>query len=332
MISYSENFERDRQELLTLEEEHALFERRDLLLESLDGYTIYDERKVQLQSELRDLIAGVPTDIIRQRIDNLAGQVATTDVEMSYCSDELSLTVIYMTIQEHFFPLVKKLARSHQYPGVDIKDLWQRAVIGLQEAIFKYQTSRLTFGRFASWIIRNSMKEELQATMGPLRMPKQMVKQFKTITKAFNDHWQEHHDTPTTEQLASKADTGKSAARAFLMSQLQTATVDENFVSECESPRKEVASKEMAGMVHRMIDSVSDEKSKKVLSLYYGVGSNHQLTLQEIATSMGYKSRINVFQVKEKALSELRRRYQHLHDEVKDSFSDLSGLTIEASH
>lgn len=324
MISFSEHCEREKREFLTPEQERELFCRRDLLLESMNASRVPESRKVQLQKEINLLVRGIPTETLRQRVDDLAEKISHDQYELSYCSDDLSLTVIYMTIQEHFLPLAQKLSKSHLFPGVEKRDLWHRAVIGLQEAIRKYKPSNLSFGRYASWIIRNSLKEELQMTMGPLRMPKLMVEHYRSITKAYNDHWQEHHEIPTSVQLASRADTGKSAARAFLMSRQQTAMVHESHAIECDDPQVETARRDISRIVRAMVEAIEDEKSRNVLAMYFGVGLDRPYTLQEIAEKLGYKSRINIFQIKEKALSELRKKFSHLQNELNDIFCDHS--------
>ena len=314
MIHFIQNEDQSRVTFLTPKEERALFERRDLILESMASSKVPDHRQQELVSELREAVRGYSTALLSRQIDDLARKTGKNNRERVFCSDELSLTVIYMTIQEHFLPMIKKLATTHQHPLIDQEDLEQRAIIGLQNAIKKYEPkdSKLSFGCYASWAVRNSLKEELQLMMAPIRLPKSMVGQYRGVNRAYQDFWQTHHKSPTAEELAKVTGCGMSAASAFLMSRIPAEEVDETMQSKHNDPRDQVFQNESTVLVRDMIDSIDDEKGRKAISLFFGIDTGEPSTLQEIAVTLGYKNRINAYQIKEKALQHLRQKFAHL--------------------
>ena len=78
------------------------------------------------------------------------------------CKESDSKSVNYDEILEKFKPLVYKIVNRMNYGYVDKEDLIQAGMIGLFNAISKYDNSKNSFINYASIYIISAIKEELR--------------------------------------------------------------------------------------------------------------------------------------------------------------------------
>lgn len=317
MIGLSDAYQRPEPAFLTGEELADLFRRRDALVAALDASRIPAHRRAALEDRLRDARLDLSAAALRKRIESRADTLTDDPAERAFCMDHLSLSAIYFTLQEHFFPLVRKLARSHAHPAVEARDLWQAGMIGLQTAIRKYRADApMAFGSYATWAIRNRMKEELRTAIGPVAMPAQAVKSFKALRAAHRDLALDSAAPPEAGRLAAQAGVSRPAAEAYLMSCRQPAPLHDHQAVERRTPCEESGERERTALVEAMICSLPNERDRTILRLSYGIGADRPHTLEEIAGKLGFHSRVNVHHIRARLLRMLRGQYAHLREMI----------------
>lgn len=213
---------------------------------------------------------------------------------------------------------VVSVAKQYQNQGLSLPDLINEGNLGLIKAAQKFDETRgFKFISYAVWWIRQSILQALAEQSRIVRLPLNQVGSLNKIKKVSSRLEQEFQRSPSAEEIADHLDVAQSKIDAVmkisthyvsmdapLIEDEETKFVDvylpEDFVSADDKLIKDSLNNE----IQRTLSTLS-EKERDVINLYYGIGMNHALTLDEIAAHFDL-TRERVRQIKEKAIRRLK--------------------------
>jgi RNA polymerase primary sigma factor len=213
---------------------------------------------------------------------------------------------------------VVSVAKQYQNQGLSLGDLINEGNLGLIKAAKRFDETRgFKFISYAVWWIRQSILQALAEQSRIVRLPLNRVGALNKIGKAFSTLEQEFEREPSASELAEEldmslfevADTLKISGRHLSMDAPFVQGEDNRLLDVIQDERtplpdhkliKESLSKE----VERALGTLT-EREAEVIRLYFGLGREHSLTLEEIGEKFQL-TRERVRQIKEKAIRRLR--------------------------
>ncbi len=212
----------------------------------------------------------------------------------------------------YYAPLVKRVVKS--MPNVygcyiDANDMIGDGMFGLMDAIVKYDAEKnVKFESYAWLRIRGAIIDKMRKLDLLSRHSRQRYKLLEDCAEAFS---QEHHRTPSTEELAALTGlsenlvrkTFEEAAVTNMLSLEAVVAANEKGhepASDEDGPESQFQKKETKHLLKEAITSLN-EKEQQVISLYY----YEELTLKEIGQVLSV-SESRISQILSKTLSKLR--------------------------
>jgi RNA polymerase primary sigma factor len=214
---------------------------------------------------------------------------------------------------------VVSVAKQYQNQGLTLPDLINEGNLGLIKAAQKFDETRgFKFISYAVWWIRQSILQALAEQARIVRLPLNQVGSLNKINKAFSKLEQEYERPPSAEELAEilevpedkVKESMKVAGRHVSMDAPLSSSEDGGTLMDVmannDSPNadKELLAESLQKEIERSLSTLTD-KEKEIIRLFFGIGMNHGLTLEEIGTKFNL-TRERVRQIKEKAIRRLR--------------------------
>ena len=213
---------------------------------------------------------------------------------------------------------VVSVAKQYQNQGLTLPDLINEGNLGLIKAAQRFDETRgFKFISYAVWWIRQSILQALAEQSRIVRLPLNQVGSLNKINKAFSKLEQSFEREPAPHELAIElelseekvSDTIKVSGRHVSMDAPFVAGEDNSLIDVLEnqdSPRadKSLLSESLQKEIERSLSTLT-EKERDVIKLFFGIGMNHGLTLEEIGSKFDL-TRERVRQIKEKAIRRLR--------------------------
>ncbi len=213
---------------------------------------------------------------------------------------------------------VVSVAKQYQNQGLSLPDLINEGNLGLIKAAQRFDETRgFKFISYAVWWIRQSILQAIAEQSRIVRLPLNQVGSLNKINKAFSRLEQEFEREPSPEELAKVlelpedkiADTMKVSGRhvsvdAPLINGEESSLLD--VMINHDSPRADqnLMSESLQREIERSLSTLTD-REREVVKMFYGIGYNHGLTLDEIGSKFDL-TRERVRQIKEKAIRRLR--------------------------
>jgi RNA polymerase primary sigma factor len=213
---------------------------------------------------------------------------------------------------------VVSVAKQYQNQGLSLPDLINEGNLGLIKAAQRFDETRgFKFISYAVWWIRQSILQALAEQSRLVRLPLNQVGSLNKIKKATSRLEQEFERPPSVEEIAKKLDIPEHKLDKALRITTRYVSVDapiaededtkflDVFVSE-DTPRTDnnLMRESLNKEIQRSLSTLTD-KERDVINLYYGIGMNHGLTLDEIGAKFNL-TRERVRQIKEKAIRRLK--------------------------
>ncbi|MDH3604264.1 MAG: sigma-70 family RNA polymerase sigma factor [Candidatus Tectomicrobia bacterium] len=215
--------------------------------------------------------------------------------------------------------LVIYVAKRYRGQGVPFMDLIQEGNLGLMHALEKFDPHRgFKFITYAYWWVRQAISRAIIEQKRTVRLPHHVVERRHQL-RAVEKQLEAAHDRPPTVQELSAA-SGRTpqeieelrcAGGSILPLQHPLTEHEDRELlevltdSQASKPEDIVA---MAQCQQRVAESLArlTEREALVLRLRFGIGTDHEHTLQEIGDRLGI-SRERVRQLEGIALAKLRR-------------------------
>lgn len=214
---------------------------------------------------------------------------------------------------------VVSVAKQYQNQGLSLGDLINEGNLGLIKAAKRFDETRgFKFISYAVWWIRQSILQALAEQSRIVRLPLNRVGALNKISKAFSKLEQEFEREPAPHEIAEVlegmtpaevADTLKISGRHISMDAPFVQGEENRLLDVLENedeprPDQGLMNESLSREVERALSTLTTREAE-VLRLYFGIGVEHSLTLEEIGEKFEL-TRERVRQIKEKAIRRLR--------------------------
>ena len=213
---------------------------------------------------------------------------------------------------------VVSVAKQYQNQGLSLPDLINEGNLGLIKAAKRFDETRgIKFISYAVWWIRQSILQALAEQSRIVRLPLNQVGSLNKINKAFSKLEQQFEREPSAEELSDLLELPQDKVADTMRVSGRHVSMDAPFVNGEEnslldvlvnhdSPRADnmLMNESLQREIERSLSTLT-ERERDVVKLFFGIGINHGLTLEEIGAKFDL-TRERVRQIKEKAIRRLR--------------------------
>ena len=215
---------------------------------------------------------------------------------------------------------VVSVSKQYQNQGLSLPDLINEGNLGLIKAAQRFDETRgFKFISYAVWWIRQSILQALAEQSRIVRLPLNQVGSLSKINKAFSKLEQLFERPPSAEELAQALDLPTEKVAQSLKVSGRHVSMDAPFSDDDDSNSlldvlinddspvadRGLMSESLHNEVERSLSTLS-ERERDVIRLFFGIGMNHGLTLDEIGEKFDL-TRERVRQIKEKAIRKLKQ-------------------------
>ena len=213
---------------------------------------------------------------------------------------------------------VVSVSKQYQNQGLTLPYLINEGNLGLIKAAQRFDETRgFKFISYAVWWIRQSILQALAEQSRIVRLPLNQVGSLNKINKAFSKLEQTYEREPSAEELAEALDLPENKVADTIKVSGRHVSMDAPFVQgednslldvlvNGDSPGADslLLSESLQKEIERSLSTLT-ERERDVVRLFFGIGMNHGLTLEEIGDKFDL-TRERVRQIKEKAIRRLR--------------------------
>lgn len=217
---------------------------------------------------------------------------------------------------------VVSVAKKYQGQGLSLADLINEGNYGLIKAAQRFDETRgFKFISYAVWWIRQAILQALAEQSRVVRLPLNRIGTISKIRKMSAKLAQIHERSPNLEELASELGLDVEKIREAMQHTGRHLSMDAPFNEDDDNslldvlPHDDGTAPDDTLMVESLkIDieralSMLHPREAEITRLYFGIGREHPLTLEEIGQRFNL-TRERVRQIKEKALRKLRQKHR----------------------
>lgn len=213
---------------------------------------------------------------------------------------------------------VVSVAKQYQNQGLGLPDLINEGNLGLVKAAQRFDETRgFKFISYAVWWIRQSILQAVAEQSRIIRLPMNQVGAISKVKKVASIMEQELERKPSVTEIAEA--TGLSEEKVEGLLNLNThhistdAPIDEdgeaNFLdvfvqADAEETDKVVEQESQSNAIRQSLDKLG-ERERQIISLYFGLGTPREYSLEEIAMQLGL-SRERVRNLRDKGLKQMK--------------------------
>ncbi len=213
---------------------------------------------------------------------------------------------------------VVSVSKQYQNQGLTLPDLINEGNLGLIKAAKRFDETRgFKFISYAVWWIRQSILQALAEQSRIVRLPLNKIGSINKINKTFARLEQDNQRPPSPEEIAKELDMSindvkesmKNSGRHVSMDAPLIEGEDSNLYDVLRSgespiPDMNLLHESLKTEILRALDTLTPREAD-VVSLYFGLGEGHPMTLEEIGETFEL-TRERVRQIKEKAIRRLK--------------------------
>jgi RNA polymerase primary sigma factor len=213
---------------------------------------------------------------------------------------------------------VVSVAKQYQNQGLSLPDLINEGNLGLIKAAKRFDETRgFKFISYAVWWIRQSILQALAEQSRIVRLPLNQVGSLNRIRKEASKLEQKFERPPLHDEIAKSMEMPEDKVDSTMKISTKYVSMDAPLAQDEDSKFLDVyvsddaittdehlMHESLTREIQRSLSTLS-EKERDVVSLYYGIGQNHGLTLEEIGAKFDL-TRERVRQIKEKAIRRLK--------------------------
>jgi RNA polymerase primary sigma factor len=217
--------------------------------------------------------------------------------------------------------LAVKIARGYVGRGILLDDLIGEGNLGLIRAAEKFDLRfGKRFGAYASYWIKDAIRQAFMNTASTIRLPAHMVRLLRKWSRAERMLCREEGHTPTFEEIASflqLSDSWKCLVAKALQARelkLESGTggqIDrwspDDSIDAHETPEESVMVDDERDVLLGRMEHL-DDPERALLAMRYGLGGEPPLTLKETGRRMGVSGEW-VRKMEARALRKLREAY-----------------------
>jgi RNA polymerase primary sigma factor len=223
---------------------------------------------------------------------------------------------------------VVSIAKEYAHYGVPLEDLINEGNLGLLKAAQRFDETRgYKFISYAVWWIRQSILAALANHSKIVRMPLNRARVLNQIKKVSSELQQKLRRKPEPEEIAKVLGLSVDEVKDTLPLMQDNFFLDDyvgndedstymDFLEDTTSqgPDAGVMEDDLGKSIERMLGDLK-EREARVLRMYYGLGTDREMTLEEIGQVMGL-TRERIRQIKEEAFEKIRasKTFRYMHD------------------
>lgn len=214
---------------------------------------------------------------------------------------------------------VVSVAKQYQNNSLSLNDLINEGNLGLVKAAQKFDETRgFKFISYAVWWIRQSIIQALAEHSRMVRLPLNKVGSLTKINKIFSELEQKYQREPTPEEVAHVLEITVDEVEATLGISARHVSMDAPFTDGESNALIDVLENFNADKTDAHLDYKDSlrietertlasltEREKEVIKLFFGIGVEHPMTLEDIGEQLGI-TRERIRQIKDKAITKLR--------------------------
>ena len=213
---------------------------------------------------------------------------------------------------------VVSVAKQYQNQGLTLQDLINEGNVGLIKAAQRFDETRgFKFISYAVWWIRQSILQAVAEQARTIRLPLNQVGAVSKLKKTAAMLEQEYQRKPSVAELAKELDMPEAKVRGLMEMNMNQISTDAPLDDDDEGNFLDVYVDQSSAATDQAVENESDnsaiqrslqaltEKERQVLSMYYGIGTAREYSLDEIALDMGI-SRERTRQIRDRALKRLK--------------------------
>ncbi len=217
---------------------------------------------------------------------------------------------------------VVSVAKKFQGQGLHLTDLINEGNYGLIKAAKRFDETRgFKFISYAVWWIRQSILQALAEQGRVVRLPLNQIGTISKIRKSNARLSQQHERDPNLEELSVDLQIDLKKVRNAMQRTNRHLSMDAPFNDEDENslldilpndevppPDESLQGESLKIDVEVALSSLCPREAE-ITRLFFGVGREHPLTLEEIGARFDL-TRERVRQIKEKAIRKLRQKHR----------------------
>lgn len=213
---------------------------------------------------------------------------------------------------------VVSVAKQYQNQGLSLQDLINEGNLGLVKAAQRFDETRgFKFISYAVWWIRQSILQAVAEQARIIRLPMNQVGALAKVKKAVSILEQKLERRPTTKEIAEAVGMDEDKVEQLLNLNSRhvstDAPLDESddanfldvYVQDDEVQTDNAVEQESTSKAIRHSLDMLSEKERTILCLYFGLGTQREYSLEEIAMKLDI-SRERTRQIRDRALKRLR--------------------------
>ena len=224
--------------------------------------------------------------------------------------------------------LVISIAKGYVNRGLAMTDLIQEGNLGLMKAVDKFEYRRgYKFSTYATWWIRQAATRAVADYGNTIRIPVHMTESYNKIRRVRQKILQETGRNPSDAELSKLSQVPLAKVQILIQAMRGVESIDApigddedarriDFVKgeETDDPQVRFLKTAMEGEIQRCLGELQPREAQ-VLRLRYGIGTNHDHTLEEVGQAMGL-TRERVRQIESAAIRRLRS--QEFQERLRD--------------
>ena len=214
---------------------------------------------------------------------------------------------------------VVSVAKQYQNQGLSLPDLINEGNLGLIKAAQRFdETKGFKFISYAVWWIRQSILQSIAEQSRMVRLPLNQIGAMNKVRKAFSKLEQEYQREPSADEISDVIELSTNQVADAMRGSSKPVSVDAPFDNNEDSntlldvlendhfPSADsiLINESLQEDINRSLSTLS-KREGEVLKLFFGIGANHSLSLEEIGAKLSL-TRERVRQIKETAIRRLK--------------------------
>ena len=248
------------------------------------------------------------------RVDLITAEEEVELAQRIKAGDELALE----KLTKANLRFVVSVAKQYQNQGLSLPDLINEGNLGLIKAAKRFDETRgFKFISYAVWWIRQSILQALAEQSRIVRLPLNKIGSINKINKTYASLEQKYEREPSADEIANVLEISANDVRESQRNSGRHISMDAPLVDgedsnlydvimsgESPNPDDSLINDSLRTEIERSLTTLT-EREADVIRLYFGLGSKHAMTLEEIGEKFDL-TRERVRQIKEKGIRRLK--------------------------